>query len=72
MISELTESMKHIIQTEIQGILKGYKDQLEKIASPVEMLPQIYRTWSMRMQFCRIRESVSPKIWFLLGWKQAV
>ena len=44
MISELTESMKHIIQTEIQGILKGYKDQLEKIASPVEMLPQIYRT----------------------------
>ena len=25
-ISELTENVKHIIQTEIQGILKGYKD----------------------------------------------
>ena len=25
-ISELTESVKHIIQTEIHGILKGYKD----------------------------------------------
>ena len=24
-ISELTENVKHIIQTEIQGILKGYK-----------------------------------------------
>ena len=39
-ISELTESVKHIIQTEIQGILKGYKDQLEKVTSTVEMLQQ--------------------------------
>ena len=39
-ISELTESVKHIIQTEIQGILKGYKDQLKKVTSTVEMLQQ--------------------------------
>ena len=39
-ISELTESVKHIIQTEIQGILKGYKDQLERVTSTVEMLQQ--------------------------------
>ena len=39
-ISELTESVKHIIQTEIHGILKGYKDQLEKVTSTVEMLQQ--------------------------------
>ena len=26
MIRELTESVKHIIQTEIHGILYGYKD----------------------------------------------
>ena len=39
-ISELTESMKHIVQTEIQGILKGYKDQLERGTSTVEMLQQ--------------------------------
>ena len=39
-ISELTESMKHIVQTEIQGILKGYKDQLERVTSTVEMLQQ--------------------------------
>ena len=37
-ISELTESVKHIIQTEIHGILKGYKDQLEKVTSTVQML----------------------------------
>ena len=39
-ISELTESMKHIVQTEIQGILKGYKDQLERVTSTVEILQQ--------------------------------
>ena len=32
-ISKLTESVKHIIQTEIHGILKGYKDQLENVTS---------------------------------------
>ena len=39
-ISELTESVKPIIQTEIHGILKGYKDQFEKVTSNVEMLQQ--------------------------------
>ena len=39
-ISELTESVKHIIQTEIHGILKGYEDQLEKVTSTVDMLQQ--------------------------------
>ena len=39
-ISELTESVKHILQTEIHGILKGYQDQLEKVTSTVEMLQQ--------------------------------
>ena len=39
-ISELTESVKHIIQTEIDAILSGYKDQLEKVTSTVEMLQQ--------------------------------
>ena len=37
-IGELTESIKHIIQTEIHSILKGYKDQLEKVTSTVKML----------------------------------
>ena len=37
-ISELTKSIKHIIQTKIHGILKGYKDQLEKVTSTVVML----------------------------------
>ena len=32
-ISELTKSIKHIIQTKIHGIQKGYKDQLEKVTS---------------------------------------
>ena len=40
MISELTESVKHITQTEIQGILKAYKDQLEKVTSTAEILQQ--------------------------------
>ena len=40
LISELRESVKHIIQTKIHGILKGYKDQLGKITSTVEMLQQ--------------------------------
>ena len=39
-ISALTESVKHIIQTETHGILKGYKDELEKATSTVEMLHQ--------------------------------
>ena len=39
-ISELAESVKHIIQTEIHGILKSYKDQLAKVTSTVEMLYQ--------------------------------
>ena len=39
-IRELTESVKHIIQTEIYGILKGYMDQLEKATSTVETLQQ--------------------------------
>ena len=39
-ISELTEIVKHIIQTEIQSIPKGYKNQLEKVTSTVEMLQQ--------------------------------
>ena len=39
-ISELTESVKPIIQTEIHGILKGYKDQFEKVTSNVGMLQQ--------------------------------
>ena len=41
-ITELTESVKHNIQTEIHdhGILKGYKGQLEKVTSTVEMLQQ--------------------------------
>ena len=34
------ESVKHIIQTEIQGILKAYKDQLEKVTSTDEILKQ--------------------------------
>ena len=34
------DNVKHIIQTEIQGILKGYKDQLKKVTSTVEMLQQ--------------------------------
>ena len=38
MISELTESVKPFLQTEIHGILKGYKDQLENVTSIVEML----------------------------------
>ena len=37
-ISELTKSIKHIIQTKIHGILKGNKDQLEKVTSTVVML----------------------------------
>ena len=32
--------MKHIIQMEIHSILKGYKDQLEKVTSTVEILQQ--------------------------------
>ena len=32
--------MKHIDQTEIHDILKGYKDQLEKVTFTVEMLQQ--------------------------------
>ena len=39
-ISELTESVKHIIKTKIHGILKGYKDQLGKVTSTVEMPQQ--------------------------------
>ena len=39
-ISELTESVKHIIQIEIHGILKVYKDQLENVAPTVEILQQ--------------------------------
>ena len=39
-ISALTESVKYIIQTETHGILKGYKDELEKATSTVEMLHQ--------------------------------
>ena len=39
-ISELTESVKPIIQTEIHGILKGYKGQFEKVTSNVGMLQQ--------------------------------
>ena len=39
-ISELTEKVKHITQMEIHGILKGYKDQLEKVTSTVGMLQQ--------------------------------
>ena len=39
-IRELTESVKHIIQTEIYGILKGYMDQWEKVTSTVETLQQ--------------------------------
>ena len=39
-VSELTKSVKHIIQTEIDNILKGYKDQLERINFAVEMLQQ--------------------------------
>ena len=39
-IRELIESVKHIIQTEIYGILKGYMDQLEKATSTVETLQQ--------------------------------
>ena len=32
--------MKHIIQMEIHGILRGYTEQLEKVTSTVEMLQQ--------------------------------
>ena len=39
-ISELTESVKHIIHTEIHGILKDYKDQLKNFNFTVEMLQQ--------------------------------
>ena len=35
--SKLTERMKVIIQREIQGILKDYKDQLEKVTSTTEI-----------------------------------
>ena len=34
------ESVEHIIQTEIQGILKAYKGQLEKVTSTAEILEQ--------------------------------
>ena len=40
MISELTESVKLFLQTEIHGILKGYKDQLENVTSIVQMLQE--------------------------------
>ena len=36
--SKLTERMKNIIQMEVQGILKGYMDQLEKVTSTIEIL----------------------------------
>ena len=39
-ISELTESAKHVIRIEIHDILKSYKDQLENVTSTVEMLQQ--------------------------------
>ena len=39
-ITELTQNVKHIIPTEIQGILEGYKEQLKKFNSTVEMLQQ--------------------------------
>ena len=39
-ISELTESVKHILQTVIYDILNSYQDQLEKFTSTVEMLQQ--------------------------------
>ena len=39
-ISELIESVKHIIHMEIHGILKDYKDQLKNFNSTVEMLQQ--------------------------------
>ena len=54
-ISDFTESVKHIIQTEIHGILKGYKDHLEKVTSPVEIFSNMYETWGVRIQFWRIR-----------------
>ena len=37
-ISELTESARHIIQTEVHGILRGCKGQLEKVTSTAEMM----------------------------------
>ena len=37
-ISELTESVRQIIQTEVHGILRGYKGQLEKVTSTAEMM----------------------------------
>ena len=39
-ISELTESVKHILQTVIYDILNSYHDQLEKFTSTAEMLQQ--------------------------------
>ena len=39
-ISEVTESVKYIIQGEIHGILKRYKDQLQKVTSTVEIFQQ--------------------------------
>ena len=54
-ISELTEKVKHITQMEIHGILKGYKDQLEKVTSTVEMLQQHVSNLKRENQFCRVR-----------------
>ena len=39
-ISEVTESVKYIIQGDIHGILKRYKDQLQKVTSTAEMFQQ--------------------------------
>ena len=39
-IREITESVKHVIQTEIHSIVKSYKDQLEKVTSTAEMVQQ--------------------------------
>ena len=43
-IREITESVKHVIQTEIHGIVKSYKDQLEKVTLPLRWFSNMYQT----------------------------
>ena len=48
-ISELTESVKHIVQKKIHVILKSYKDHLEKVTSTVEILQKHVSNCSVRI-----------------------
>ena len=71
-ISELTESIKHITQTEIHGILKGYKDQLEKVTSTVEMLQQHVSNLKHENSVLQDKVKLYCQELFTLWWKSAV